>query len=76
MDPDVKCHVIQILGDMITALGADFGKYLEHTMVFVNQAVDVSSAPVDPVSACGPGVDHGLGWKSVRHRLFYSLCCC
>uniref|UniRef100_A0A1I7S7A1 Importin N-terminal domain-containing protein n=1 Tax=Bursaphelenchus xylophilus TaxID=6326 RepID=A0A1I7S7A1_BURXY len=46
VDRTIKCHIIQILGDMITALGPQFAPYFEHTMRFVDQAVEASSVPV------------------------------
>ncbi|CAD5206634.1 unnamed protein product [Bursaphelenchus okinawaensis] len=46
VDRTIKCHIIQILGDMITALGPQFSPYFQHTMVFVDQAVEASAVPV------------------------------
>jgi hypothetical protein len=46
----VKCHVIQLLGDLINALGPDYVRYLQPTMGFVVQATDASAVNVSPVS--------------------------
>ncbi|KAI6182664.1 Importin N-terminal domain-containing protein [Aphelenchoides bicaudatus] len=47
-DKLVKCYVIQLLGDLINALGHHYTRYLEVTMVYVCNAVVNSNVPVQP----------------------------
>ncbi|KAI6178497.1 Importin N-terminal domain-containing protein [Aphelenchoides besseyi] len=45
-DRMIKCHVIEVLGDVINALGTDYIRYLEPTMGYVLQAAATSSTEV------------------------------